>query len=212
MSAPANRVHIDRASLTISVASPRELPPVERPELCVVGRSNVGKSSLLNMLLERSKLARTSRTPGRTRLANFFAIQAHLSKQPPVEIDVVDLPGYGYAKLPGDEKRRLAKLLSGYIGDGVRPQAVLLLIDGRHEATASDLEMHQQLQTQGHTVLVAVTKIDRIAKARRAGVAAQLRKALPGAPVVLTSASERIGRDALWDLIWPQLDPPEDAA
>lgn len=196
---------VEHAALIRSSARLADAPADPRPELAVVGRSNVGKSSLLNLLLARSGLARTSRTPGRTRLANFFEARVRGPQRRLLELRLADLPGYGYAKVSHAERERLDELLEAYFVREQRPTAVMHLIDGRHPLPAIDRSIHQLLRQTGAEVVVVATKIDAVAKAKRVGVQRHLERELVGCPVVLTSASEGLGRDAMWRALWPLL-------
>jgi GTP-binding protein len=203
---------VEHAALIRSSAQIVDAPADPRPELCVIGRSNVGKSSLLNLLLARSGLARTSRTPGRTRLANFFEARVRGPQRHLLELRLVDLPGYGYAKVSHDERDRLDRLLEAYFVREQRPTAVLHLIDGRHPLPEIDRRIHAVLRQTMAAIVVVATKIDAVGKARRVGVQRHLEHELPGCPVVLTSASEGLGRDTMWRALWPILvgGPGED--
>ncbi|MFH1808253.1 MAG: ribosome biogenesis GTP-binding protein YihA/YsxC [Pseudomonadota bacterium] len=196
---------VEQAALLLSLPQLDSAPSDPRPELCVVGRSNVGKSSLLNLLLARSGLARTSRTPGRTRLFNFFDAKVRGPQRHLLDLRVVDLPGYGYAKVSHAERGRLNRMLEDYFVRAQRATAALLLIDARHEVPEIDQHMHAVLLQSGVPFVIAATKTDRVPKARRVGVRRRLEKALVGGEVVLTSASEKLGRDLLWRALWSLL-------
>jgi len=202
MKAPGLEICVLDAHLLVTAGEPEQLPPPQGPELCVLGRSNVGKSSLINLLLGRRDLARTSRTPGRTRVINFFGVQARLDRGSGHELTVVDLPGYGYAKMSQAERRRVERLLAAYLDDAGRASGALLLVDGRHPPAASDIEIYAGLVARACPVVVAATKIDAVAKARRAAARALIGRTLEGARVVVTSARSRLGRQELWHAVW----------
>ncbi len=205
MSRKANKLNIDRAELLISVSAPRELPPQEQFELSVVGRSNVGKSSIINYILNRKGLAHTSRTPGRTRLANFYQIAMHRGLQK-AELHLVDLPGYGYAKIGQTERRRLQALLQAYLVKEQRQGLCLLLIDGRRaKASEIDAEIFFGLREQGREPLVVLTKMDQIPKAKQIGVRRKIEAQLTDAQIVLSSAQKGQGRDRIWEVVWAAL-------
>lgn len=202
MSRKTNKLNVDRAELLISVAAPRELPPQTQFELSVVGRSNVGKSSLINYILNRKGLAHTSRTPGRTRLANYYQIGIHRGLQK-AELQLVDLPGYGYAKIGQTERRRLQALLQAYLVHEQRRGMCLLLIDGRRAAASEmDQEIFYGLSEQQREPVIVLTKMDQIAKAKQIGVRKKIEAQLEGARIVISSAQNGIGRGPLWELIW----------
>ena len=137
-----------------------QLPPSALPEICFSGRSNVGKSSLLNRLLGRKALARVSSRPGKTVTVNFFRLE---------NIRLCDLPGYGYAKVARSERMRWAELMERYFQSGRDIRLVVQLIDMRHPPTADDLDMLRFLLDAGYPVFVALTKSDKLNKTQRAG-------------------------------------------
>jgi len=144
-----------------SVASPENPLPGNLPQVAFSGRSNVGKSSLINTLLGRTrkKIAKVSSTPGKTRTLNFFRVNERFF--------LVDLPGFGYAKAPGSAREAWKKLVEWYLS---RPQAVcgvVHLVDGRHPPFPPDLEMMEYLGALGLPALVVLTKMDRVAKSKR---------------------------------------------
>jgi GTP-binding protein len=141
-----------------------------RPQLLFVGRSNVGKSSLLNRLLGRKALARVSKTPGRTRAVNYFLVNGRFY--------FVDLPGYGYAKAGRDERREWGRLMEEYLGEALPDARIVLLVDGKVGATPLDVEAFRYLAASGAEVIVVATKIDRVSGGRRAVQLAGIRRTL----------------------------------
>src|SRR5687767_13497711 len=129
-------------------------PPSELPEVAFAGRSNVGKSSLLNTLVRRKAFARVSRTPGRTREVNFFAING--------EMVIADLPGYGYAKVSKEAKQGWRPLIEGYLRNSPALRGVVQLLDVRHDPTADDLQMLDFLADLGVPTVVVMTKTDKL--------------------------------------------------
>jgi len=147
------------AEFVTSVAWLGQLPRERRPEIAVAGRSNVGKSSLINCLLRRRGLARVSAVPGRTQLLNFFLINQ--------EFYLVDLPGYGYAKVPEAVRQAWGPLVEGYLEAGRDLRAVILLLDARQGVTEKDLRMKQLLDARSLDCLPVLTKIDKLRKTAR---------------------------------------------
>lgn len=132
-----------------------QLPPSDLPEIAFAGRSNVGKSSMINKVFNRKQLARVSATPGKTATINFFRLE---------EVRFVDLPGYGYAKVSKGEKHRWAELIEGYFADERQLELVFQLIDMRHQPTKDDLHMLQFLIEQELPFVVVLTKKDKLSK------------------------------------------------
>ena len=175
-----------------SYGTPEQLPPADRPEICFSGRSNVGKSSLLNKLLGRKALARVSAKPGKTVAINFFRLE---------HIRLCDLPGYGYAKVARAEKLRWAGLMEHYFQSGRDIRLVVQLVDMRHPPTEDDLSMLHFLLESGFPVCVALTKSDKLNKGQRAAREAALREELAflpaTVPVIPFSAVNGEGVEAL---------------
>ncbi len=146
---------IIKTSEFITSAVKRNQYPVDvRPEVAFVGRSNVGKSSIINALTNRRKLAKVSQTPGKTRLINFFLIND--------EMYLVDLPGYGYAKVSKKEKESWGKTIETYLMEREQLKKVVLLVDSRHKPTADDIPMHEWIKHFGYKVIVIATKSDKL--------------------------------------------------
>ena len=150
-----------RATFVTSASMPSEFPPPTLPEIAVVGRSNVGKSSLINCLVGQDGLARTSRTPGRTRLLNWFSVEASPT------FHLVDLPGYGYAAVDVKTKDSWKPLIETYLSKRENLAGVLLLIDIRRGPQEEELDFVPWLAQQGTPVVVALTKGDKLAKNKR---------------------------------------------
>jgi GTP-binding protein len=177
------------ATFLRGVVTPDALPPTRVPEICVCGRSNVGKSSLLNVLFGIRGLARVSRTPGRTREMNFFSIgdRYHL----------VDLPGYGYARAPAASRGRWGDLVRGYLDERAQLAGVLQLVDARHGPSAQDLAMLEWLRESGRAGLVVATKIDKLTRTERAARLRAVSANAGAVQVVPFSAVTREGRREL---------------
>lgn len=176
-----------------------DVAAIGKPEIAVAGRSNVGKSSFINMLAMRKGLAKTSSTPGRTRLINLFDFGSFV---------LVDLPGYGYAKAPKSEIRRWSGLTDGYFGASTRLVHTLALVDIRHEPSELDKRMVSYLYDSGKPFTVIATKADKLSKAAcgraKAAVASALR--IGREDVIVTSAADRTGRDEVFSRINAVLD------
>ena len=173
-----------------------QLPASSAPEVSFVGRSNVGKSSIMNKLFGRKGLVKVSSTPGKTSTINFFDVEG---------IQFVDLPGYGFAKVAKSEKGRWSELIEGYFAQDRRFALVVSLIDIRHDATKDDLKMVQFLEDRGLPYMVAFTKGDKLSKAQQQKQIATIAKQLAAAganPIVLATSSETgLGIDDLRALI-----------
>lgn len=172
-----------------------------RPEVAFVGRSNVGKSSLMNRLLGRRGLARTSSTPGRTRAVNYFLVNRRFY--------FVDLPGYGYAKAGKEDRREWAALVEAYLRVAIPRLRVILLVDGKVGATPLDVQAYGYLKSLGATITVAATKIDRLPRGRRAAGLKAIRSALgldDATPLIPVSAHSGEGMKELWGAIASHLE------
>jgi len=178
-----------------SAASPKQFPRDGLPEVAFLGRSNVGKSSLLNALAGIRNLARVSSQPGRTQAVNFFRV-AH-------EMYFVDLPGYGYAKVPRAVRETWESLVTGYLL-GRPPLALcVFLVDARHEPMANDLQLHEFLEKNELPWVLAATKADKLGRGERRRRETALSRGLgrSARAVVSVSAVERDGVTALWQEI-----------
>lgn len=174
-------------------------PPPRAPEFAFVGRSNVGKSSMINALCQRKKLVRVSNAPGRTRALNFFEVDVEQAGKT-THARLTDLPGYGFARAPKSDRASWQKMIGEYLKgrDGLR--AVVSIIDAEVGPTSDDVQMLDFLQELSPRVLVAATKLDRLPKAARKPavwkIAAQLE--LPQAAVLGFSATEPLGFEEVW--------------
>lgn len=184
---------ITTASFVTSAVNPGGYPPGDLPEVAFVGRSNVGKSSLINKVVNRKGLAKTSSTPGRTQLINFFKINDD-------QFLMVDLPGYGYAKVPADVRAKWGKMIEGYLKERENLRGVVLLLDSRHTPTAQDKQMYEWLQYYQVPTVVVATKVDKLSNNQWAKQQAVIKKSLPLAPghrLVAFSAETGRGKDDL---------------
>ena len=209
---------IDSAALLTSCAQRVHFPEPGAPEVAFLGRSNVGKSSLINRLVRRKKLARTSSTPGKTRLIHFFTILSGNR-----EIRMVDLPGYGWARVPRKEREGWQGLVESYLEKRPPLCAAILLQDIRREVSDDETLLLEWLAERGIYSLVAITKTDKLKPMRRAKRLRELRVQLEdlGDRVIPTSAETGDGMDVLWRAILAAADaranasvptPPSDSA
>ena len=182
-----------RAEWLATAAGPEGFPAPSAPEVAFLGRSNVGKSSLLNALVRRKKLARTSSAPGKTRLIHFFRVE-----RPRLETHFVDLPGYGYAKVSKSERKKWQGLIESYLEGRSTLCAAVLLQDLRRDFSDDETLLIEWLHE-----LLAITKIDKLKPMRRGARLRELKKVidLPAANVIATSAEAGIGLDELWKAI-----------
>lgn len=173
-----------------------KLPDNKLPEIAFAGKSNVGKSSLINGLLNRKSLARTSATPGKTQTINFYNVNE--------EMYLVDLPGYGYAKVSEAEKVKWGQLIERYLHNSKQLKAVFLLIDIRHEPSANDRMMYDWIVDMGYNPIIIATKLDKI---KRSQIQKQLKliktslDLVPGTVMIPFSATTKQGRDEIWELV-----------
>ena len=180
---------------------PSEWPRGDFPEFAFVGRSNVGKSSMLNALSRKKKLARVSNTPGRTRALQFFELRYRTNPAArPRVVRFCDLPGYGYAKVSKDERLRWTAMIDDYLRERPPLRAVVLIVDARHEPMESDHDALRFLTEAGRVVVVAATKMDKLARSKRGAALKTVERSLslPPGTAVPFSAEEGTGADALW--------------
>ena len=183
-----------------AAAAPGGGPSLLGPEVAIAGRSNVGKSSLLNALLGRRGLARTSGTPGRTRQINFFLVNERFV--------LADLPGYGFAVGSEAERRSWGPLVEGYLRERPTLRGVAVLVDARRGAEEEETQLLEYLGHVGLPAVVVATKLDKLRRAAAGAALAGLRASL-GTPVVGFSARTGAGRDDLWRVLRGWLASPE---
>lgn len=184
------------ANFIISAEKLSQCPDFSLPEFPLLGRSNVGKSSFINALANNKKLAKTSNTPGKTRLINFFNFADTFT--------IADLPGYGYAKVSEQEKAQWGKLIERYLHGSKQLRAVFLLIDIRHDPSANDKMMYQWILDQGYQPIIIATKLDKIKRSQVQKHIKMLKTGLqlvPGTKVIPFSSQTKQGRDEIWELI-----------
>jgi len=189
-----------------------KLPAIDEIQVAFAGRSNVGKSSLINGLLGRKNLARTSSSPGKTVTINFYTVRMSEDKRsedaaPRMSKDVyfVDLPGYGYAKASMQERASWGKMIERYLSSQPGPSAVLLLVDIRHEPTADDVMMYRWIVESGYSPIIVATKKDKIKRSQLSKCLSVIRKKLGApadTPIIAFSSVTREGRDEILSLLW----------
>lgn len=197
------RLHVRNVEFAGAVAEPGGTPPADLPQIAVAGRSNVGKSSLLNRLVGRKRLARTSKAPGRTREIHFYRVNDRFL--------LVDLPGYGFARVPPEVRQRWAPLIETYLSANPRLLGLVLLIDARRGPTDDDTHMMDYLVRLGVPALFALTKIDKLSRSERREAVEDALEDLkvPRDQLVVTSARTGEGVDTLRDSIAALLDAAE---
>ena len=172
------------------------LPDNLYPEIAFAGKSNVGKSSLINGLMNRKSFARISATPGKTQTINFYNINE--------EIYLVDLPGYGYAKVSEKEKIQWGKLIERYLQNSKQLRAVFLLIDIRHAPSANDKTMYEWIAANGYRPVIIATKLDKIKRSQKDKQLKLIREGLsvlPGTVIIPFSSVSKQGRDEIWSYV-----------
>lgn len=196
-------MHVKSASFVKSAVRPEHYPPADRPEIAFAGRSNVGKSSLINRLVNRRRLVKTSGTPGRTQLINFFDVNQ--------TVHFVDLPGYGYARVPASVQRNWRPMVEAYLSGRPTLRAVVLILDIRRTPRAEDLELMAWLSGHGLAVLPVLTKADKFSRQQQGKQRRRVAEALGADPggLILFSAKSGLGSEAVWQAIDRLLpDPP----
>jgi GTP-binding protein len=207
---------ITSAEFIKSATRPSEYPPAEYPEIAFAGRSNVGKSSLINVLVNRKRLVKTSSTPGRTQLLNFFLVNSRIM--------FVDLPGYGYAKVPIRVRDTWGAMIDTYLSGRPTLKRVVLILDIRRDPDEKDLSLMAWLRHHRIWFITVLTKADKLSTTRQKNRIRAIRQVLSDAAggLICFSAKTRTGRDELLqsiaeaadeDALWtPQQDTPDKAA
>lgn len=197
---------IKHVALDIVCGITSTLPKNQVPEIAFAGKSNVGKSSLINALLNRKSLARTSASPGKTQTINFYNVNH--------EMYLVDLPGYGYAKVSQSVKEQWGKLIERYLHQSKQLKAVFLLVDIRHDPSENDKTMYNWILHNGYQPIIIATKADKL---KRSQIPKQVKaikeglKLAPGSVVIPFSAQTKQGREEIWNLAEQLLFPETKA-
>lgn len=178
-----------------SATRPAHYPAGDLPEIAFAGRSNVGKSSLINVLVNRKSLVRTSSTPGRTQLINFFDVNG--------EFTLVDLPGYGFARVPLAVKKEWGPMMETYLSKRANLRGVILILDIRRTPVAEDVQMLHWLRAYSVKPIIVVTKCDKVSKNERAKQAAVIAQTIgiQMAELNFFSALSKEGKDQIWQRI-----------
>jgi GTP-binding protein len=201
-----NNMVIKNVNLEIVCGVTSKVPDTAYAEVAFAGKSNVGKSSLINALMNRKALARTSAQPGKTQTINFYNINDAMY--------LVDLPGYGYAKASEEVKAKWGKMIENYLHTSKQLKAVFLLIDIRHDPSANDRMMYEWMVYQGFAPIIIATKLDKIKRSQIQKNVKAIREGLnvqPGTTIIPFSAETKQGRDEIWELIDSFVLPQEDA-
>ena len=194
-------MHVKTAEFVTSAVKPSQYPPPQFPEIAFAGRSNVGKSSLINRLVNRKRLVKTSATPGRPQLINFFMVNETIS--------LVDLPGYGYARVPKSVKKHWGPMVETYLSQRECLKVVILLMDVRRTPRQEEFNLMDWLQHYRIPMILVLTKADKLSKTKqnkqRQAAAAAI--GIDAADLHLFSAKSGMGRNTIWDLIEQVLEP-----
>ncbi len=216
---------IMQAEYLLAAAAPQGCPATGLPEFAFVGRSNVGKSSLINLLLGRKNLARSSATPGKTRLIQFFRVMAQSESLPAVHCDTAcaparyeflfaDLPGYGYAKVSQEERENWRALIEGYLATRRTLRGIFLLQDVRRDLREEEVELLAWFADRHIPVLVVLTKLDKLTNRERKARTASLERAfaLPPHSIFATSTTQHMGAQALLEALEARLQESPEIA
>lgn len=190
------RMKVTSAKMVISAVSPKQYPQKALPEIALAGRSNVGKSTFINRMIQRRDIARTSSKPGKTRTINFYNINDAFY--------LVDVPGYGYAQVSKEEREKWGGMMEEYFETRDTLSAVVIITDSRHEPTTDDVQMYAYLKHLEIPVIVIATKIDKVPKSKRAKYIERTKRSLqlgPDDDLVAFSGTTGEGKDRVWSML-----------
>ena len=190
---------VHSVEFVLSAASPLQFPEPSLPEIAFAGRSNVGKSTLINSLLNRKKMVKTSSTPGKTQLINFFKINDAFF--------FVDLPGYGFAKVPESVSKQWQRLIEAYLQERETLRNVVMIVDSRHNPTVQDRQLKEWLDYYQRPVVIVASKIDKLKSGQIQKKLKQIKQdlSLERTPLVHSSL-EKGRRGEIWKNLWPTLE------
>ena len=189
-------MNVNNVFLEVVAGRKDQLPNTDKIEVAFAGKSNVGKSSLINTLINRKSLARTSSQPGKTQTINFYNVED--------KIYFVDLPGYGYAKVSKDKREQWGQFIEEYLHKSNQLKLVILLIDIRHEPSENDCLMYEWIKYQGFQPLIIATKLDKIKRSqvqKNIKIIRQKLGDIPSEQIVAFSSVTKEGKDNIWDII-----------
>lgn len=187
---------VNQVELLISAVRPDQYPKALLPEFALAGRSNVGKSSFINRMLQRKAMARISSKPGKTQTLNFYEVEKKLI--------FVDVPGYGYAKISKSERAKWGVMMETYMTDRAPLRAVIQIVDMRHKPSNDDVTMYEFLKHHGIRVIIIATKADKITKCRWQKSIKEIKETLgfdPDDNIVMFSSETGLGKDQAWKII-----------
>lgn len=196
---------ISKSDLHAIAVSPKQYPDDDLPEIAFAGRSNVGKSSFINSMINRANLARTSGKPGKTRTINFYIINDSFR--------FVDLPGYGYAQVSKVEKEKWGKIIETYLKERENLKEIVLVVDIRHEPTNQDLQMYQWIKSFGYRGLVIATKADKISRGnyqKHVKIVREKLKVSDSSLIIPYSAESKTNKDMVWKVFEGVLNLEEE--
>lgn len=194
-------MNVNHADIVISAVQPEQYPKTNLPEIALAGRSNVGKSSFINTLVNRKNLARTSGKPGKTQTLNFYIIEDSLH--------FVDVPGYGYAKVSKTERAKWGQMIETYLTEREQLKAVVSLVDMRHAPSTEDIQMYEFLKYYNIPVIVVATKCDKIPRGKWNKHESMIKKKLNFDPLddfIIFSSETKEGKDKAWKAIESYID------
>lgn len=192
---------IKKAEIIMTAVKPSQYPPADSPEIALAGRSNVGKSSMINTLINRKKLARTSGQPGKTQTLNFYNIND--------QFRFVDLPGYGYARVSRKERENWGEMINKYLTERKSLKEVILLLDIRHSPGEHDKMMYDWIRSIGFKGIIVATKADKLSKnqiAKQVSVISRELGVEDKSMIMPFSATKKLNKDKVWNMIRSILD------